>query len=671
MSGVAAPFLCGDYLDETCPGGCESFKFALGKCGCGVLSIASGCDGEVCLVATGNPQEDCLCGDPSLKGFNVSVLPFSSGSSGGGSAELNCEGKAGYQVNTCGTYQWRHLVPPVADLEFCYESTSGFFDYTIQFDGSGDPIPASCNRFVPIHIGFKNHWCQSIWDDTGSSPPPFIDVSSSDAGDTSSTLTISFPYGWESCNTGVGNGIHGGVANRTFCTSCDRCDYEAIITVCNGPQDPGVLLTLPGTVTGIPASWEPTFTIGDDNCTTKCKSTTVSGYVGRGKHFFELNFQTIRNPVPIGAYAEMEINWLGCTNDCSGCLCTYLDDSNLEMDYYDRCFGIQAQRTLSLTYDGEACTWTSPFIESSKSNGGKRCSHFVLICDKPCCDNNNYLSGIFLPKDMSPNLYGIYLYEFYDDSNVSGHDCSNFESNFLDYDYYIWTPYDYSGALEFKRTWHRCDGAVNPTCNHIISIDTTCSAGDGCFSCWSAWGAENHLPLLGASWILYDDDGNVLQSGIASDPGGGITCFSATDSQLPISGVLFGLDCYEEITVEIPCNIAAQTYVPTSTGCIVHSGTCTLSDGLPYNKTLHLTDNFGNQTFNWNGTRWASTDFTLYCSGNQFKMEGNVSGCYYAEFSVGDGLSVNENPLLINISKILPAGGCLGSDLAYGGTITE
>lgn len=655
-SGFDPSWNCLNYLDETCGGGCETFKFALGNCSCGSaqVSTSSGCDGQICLVATGNPP-DCLCDQASFDFFGITVYP-QSGSVGGGYQNLNCEGKAGYDLYGCGTYVWEHKIPAHPVFTYCYEDSSGVFSYQIEYGVDGNPIPASCNRFIPIHINTKNHWCDVDWTVTSSASNVTVETEDDDSG---GRVRIEIDAMGECVDppTSVNN-FRGGSATKDFCTSCDKCQYRAIITVCGGPQDPQlVLFGLPGNHNGN-GSYDPTdFTIPIVPCELKCKTSIVTGIISRGKHQFNLDFQkSFGNNVPEGSYTELDIRWIECWNECEICKCGILEDDNMFYEWNDFCFNYSGiNRNGVLTYNEEHCMWETPPLYIS---GYDRTAMFALVCKEHCCQQP---SGFpFKPKNLSDDSHDIYLYEFYKTGTglVDWND-----------DYYIWKKTSECNPINFERAWKKCDGVVSEEslgCEHSFKIYSDCISGTPCDTCNISvyiYGEENHLALEG--WYQVYKNDYVIQDGEVGREG--YVAIELPSGDQPWYFVYSG-HCYDPVSGLINCDDTPFTlYAPTATGCVVHSGSCTLCYGEAFSKSLWMTDNFGEVNLNWDTTSWIGSQcvYLESCYNEEDSTCVNGSGyqtinyelmCYksgwrldvslpYRNCGCGGGCSCNDTPL--------------------------
>lgn len=610
MSEMIPPNLCSNYLDEICEGGdCTSFKFAIGDCGCGSSSSASGCDGQICVMGTGNPP-DCLCDQPSFNFYKIDIVPLSSGAAGGGSKNLNCEGKATYDVSTCGTYLWKHIIPPVDVFAFCYEDSSGTFTYS--YNGS----PGSCNRDVPIYINTKNHWCGTPW--VTSTSASDVEVSVEELSDRSSHILIEYPDGHGSCkDPPEPDRLRGGSADKDFCISCDYCEYFVTVTVCNGSSDPVATITLPGSHNA-PSVFGPTHTPPFESCELLCKTSNFSGIVQRGKHQIDLDFQSIRNPVPAGANLDFTIKWGNCWNDCDLCICSKLEDDSMSFHWNDSCSGLNLHSiaengSLSKTHD---CLWESSCIETSGDT--KRCTKFALICRDGCCHPP---SGFpFHPKNLTTDTDNIYLYEFFNDNCDA---CSGVD---WDSDYYIWKKQNNCNPLRFERVWEKCEayGGTIPTCEHSFNLYTECLSGTPCANCQfyvSVHGEDNHLPTGGRYSLFNSGNFKILDGDIDEE---GRVFFDLPSGNAPWYFLFEGNDCYNAVSGLVDCD-GGSFFASTSDLCVVHSGACTLCKGAPIKKELFLTNNFGEVVFNWNGSAWEGSSCV------------QVDGCYSDE----DGNCVN------------------------------
>lgn len=637
-------------LDEAC-GGCGGISMFPYNC-CGAQ--ASGCDGRICLVGSGS-TEDCLCDDQSFNLYSISVVPFSSGAAGGGTVQLNKDGRGSVTVSECGTYQWQYNIPPNPH-PFCHNPLSGYFEY--GYSG----IPGDCGQIVPITIPTKNHWCNTNWQlDQGQLNTFETTITESD-----SSATVRIDYVTDVCPH-EGNLFDGNTATKEFCTFCEYCEYQATITVCNGQTGGETIINLPGNHNG-PDSYLATVGGPGPTCAIACKTTIVSGIVEKGPHTISAHFgRSLSSYIPVGSYLDMTFSFGTCWNEPEPCVCSLLEKDALHADWDDQCFGTPVDdRVVSLSYSEDSCTWTSDCIFVS----GRPATVFVLICRDGCCKPPDGFP--FDPKGLSDDTNNIYLYEFYK-TNATG--CAGY----LDWDYYIWKKNSNCNPLEFQRAWKKCVGSVSEAsldCEHSFRLYTACSGAwlSECETCdinVYVHGLENHYPLRG-EYSIYGSGGLILD-GTIDNLADGFVSNQLPSGEAPWWFVFEGNDCYSPVSGEVDCQEVIYLYAETGPNCVVHSGACTLCNGIAIKKTLYLTDNFGQDTLNWNdvSNQWEGTDLSLRCHNNEWSMAGNLSGCHYVNFYVSSGnFTWDCEPLDINVFSNIPSG-CIGNAFRYKGTITE
>lgn len=601
-------------LDEVCDGSgdgsCESIMFSPG-CGCAARS--SGCDGYVCFqLYDASGGEACPCDPISLKSFGIQLR----GSGVFANCTTNCEGFCSVRVSDCG--------PSTYLMNFgsnCYELTSG----NIYYQSSGLGTFHDCQRFYNIPLIPKNSWCQAP--STVVQVGPSYTTYSVDETDNSVTIEVTVS-GTNFCG-GSDTAIRpqqGIQASKTFCTHCDKCDYQIDLTY---DENDGMVANA-----SIDASaCAPTGSIIPSTCTNINRSVTCTGTLNRGQHTFIFDYYIA------GELVEFPASSASCTftitncrnNDCRYCTCTHLDHFNtMKFDWFDACTGI-LQSYSAVRFSGTLidmgdpyCLWRTPTFTTPTVNSGIRTTRFEAVCFGGCCEP--YPNFPIKPASLA---YGTtYLYEFYSfGSGVS-----------YDSDYYIWAPNQEVPCTpaDFNRIYHKCDGITNPSCNYWFKIETTgclpfCST---CESCVTLLGVENSLPVRSKNFKIWDDCTDI-DDPIETHKYAGTTdefgraCFTLPSGQEPWCLEVLGGTCYDSgIFSPIYCGLS-EVLLATATGCITHSGACTLCQGLAISRTLHASSNFqSNFILNYDPMRtgWFNQECRLlevnYCS-----WHSGTSGC--------------------------------------------
>lgn len=562
-------------LDERCSK-CKTWHYNPGGPCCNAITNPSGCDGGLCLVV----GETGYCnGTIPLDGHQINL--YNSSGDSLGYAYTNCLGEAAFQLSECGTYIWEH------GDGGCFLHVSG----TVTYEISGQ-APGTCQRRHPIYIVPQSGFCDT-------SPLVVLSASFADASytlsDTSLDATI-YTSGALSCGGAAGSrSAYGGQIYHFFCTHSDECHYtvtvDGIETDLFFPQ-----FTIDGNGC-VPANGPPVGICGSNSVSTVC-----TGVLGPGFHALSFDYSKANelhySPPGYGHFL-FELN--NCLSvPCDTCRCERLDRTNLPFEYYDTCFGLDWNKSGSLTYhsDNGTCYWEYPCI-----TGESRIQKFVLVCRDTCCDPIS--TGFpFKPKDFSDNK-NIYLYEFYK-KNYKASDvilCDQ-TCGYCDWDYYIWTPDNDCIPLNFRRDWEKCKGAVDPSCNYYFKLYPTTGCAtecNGCTFCMTFHGVENHLPVKNAEIEIWDSpDLNYIKGAGYTDSNGQF-CTSLSTGDDPWFYILHET-CYAGMSGSVDCN-GLDTYVDTSSSCVVHSGACTLCEGLPIRRTLSYSDSFteGQLTY---GSSW-------------------------------------------------------------------
>lgn len=606
------PVLCplnslNEVCDGTGDGQCEAIMFSPG-CGCAARS--SGCDGYVCFqLYDASNGEACPCDNISLNGFGINFA----GSGVNSSCTTNCDGFCSIRVSDCGPATYL-----MNQSSNCYELTSG----SIYYQSSGLGTFHDCQRFYNIPLTPKNAFC-----DTSTTSQTAYDYTTYDINETDNSITIDVEVGGTNFCGGPDTASRpnqGIQVQKIFCVHCDQCDWTINLT-----YDETQLMSASTSIDAV--SCAPTGTVSlPFTCDSVSRSAICSGTLNRGQHSFNFDYyvEGTLGEIPPGSSATCTFTLTNCrNNNCEYCTCTQLTHFHqMKFDWFDACTGI-LRSYAPVRFSGTLidmgdpyCLWKTPDFTSPTVNSGTRTTRFEAVCFGGCCQP--YTNFPIKPASLS---YGTtYIYEFY----TFGTGSPTYNS-----DYYIWASNQETpcSPADFNRVWSKCDGTVNYPCDYYFKIITTgCLAPcDTCEVCLTMLGIENSLPVKNKQFKVYDacGDTSAVYNGTTNEFGR--SCFNLPTGQQPWCLEVLGGTCYGSgIFSPIYCGLN-DVLLATATGCITHSGACTLCQGLAISRTLHASSNFqSNFTLNYDPakTGWYNQECKLLIQ-NYCDYSAANSGC--------------------------------------------